>query len=60
MLKKEFEETYVLEFFSGQYRIWDKKKERFVGIGFSCEAEAKLFMSKLSYFLYDYENLKLE
>ena len=28
MLKKEFEETYVLEFFSGQYRIWDKKKER--------------------------------
>ena len=56
---KHFKERYCIEYYSSKYRIWDKKNEVFVGVGFTCKGEANLFYDKLSYFLFDYDDLKL-
>jgi hypothetical protein len=53
-----FEERFKVEFYSNNWKIWDNEKEKFVGADFIYEENAKLFLEKLKYFLYDYENNK--
>jgi hypothetical protein len=53
---KHFEERFKVKFYSNKWKIWDNETEKFVGADFLYEENAKLFLEKLKYFLYDYEN----
>lgn len=57
---KQFENRFKVEYYSNAWRIWDNEKKIFVGTDFLYEENANLFLEKLKYFLFDYENNKLD
>jgi len=54
-----FKNRFKIDYYSGYWKIWDNEKEKFVGADFNNTEEAMFFYEKLKYFLYDYENNKL-
>lgn len=60
MTFSQFDKNYKIEFYSGEHRIYDNENKKFIGDGFSCLAEANLFLKKLRSFLFEYDDLKCE